>query len=198
MNATDVTAFLSESPIELSAFVLSVAYVWLNARQNIWCWPVGGLSVALYGYVFFASNIYADAFLQLIYLGFSVYGWINWKKMQAMPNDVPVISIYKKPLVIGQYLLANVFLFTAVYLLLYTIDGAKLREWDALTFCLSLTATYLSTKKIIENWPLWIVTNLLYVSIYLFRGLEITALLSIIMIVLSIYGWIKWRALPPS
>jgi len=193
MNATDITAFLLESPVELSAFLLSVMYVWLNARQNIWCWPVGGASVLLYAYVFFDSRLYADALLQLIYLGFSIYGWVNWKKIQTTPDTTPVVTLYKKPVVIGRYLIATAILFWGAYQVLTTVAGATLRQWDALTFALSLTATYWSARKIIENWPLWIITNLLYVGIYLYRGLELTAFLSVIMIVLSGYGWVKWR-----
>lgn len=182
MNATEITAFL-----------LSIAYVWLNARQNAWCWPIGGLSVALYGYLFFEGNLYADATLQIIYLGFSVYGWLNWKKLQQQPDTQPVISIINMPILLLLYLFATAILFGLTYVVLDKFAAATLREWDALTFSLSLLATYWSARKIIENWPLWIVTNAIYIGVYLYKDWQLTALLSLIMAVMAAWGWYKWR-----
>lgn len=186
------------SATETAAFLLSIAYVWLNAKQNTWCWPVGGLSVALYAYVFYTSHIYADAALQIIYLVFSLYGWLNWKKLAKQPTETPIVSIIKKPLVLVRYLVAATIIGWGAYQVLTIVPTATMRQWDAQTFALSLTATYWSARKIIENWPLWIITNTIYVGVYLYRGLELTALLSVIMIVLSVYGWVKWRNLPTS
>jgi nicotinamide mononucleotide transporter len=40
---------------------------------------------------------------------------------------------------------------------------------------------------------LWILTNTMYVAIYLYKDLQLTAILSVLMTVLAAYGWWQWR-----
>lgn len=187
---------LQQIPIsaeEAVAFLLSVAYVFLNAKQNPWCWPVGGASVAIYAVVFFNSNLLADAALQVIYIGLSLYGWYSWK-FSSPQSVLPITSVYNKANQYGTlYIRYTALLFAATYMLLRTFAMADYRVLDALCFALSILATYLSAKKVIENWPVWIVTNGLYILLYSLKGLYLTALLSVIMGVMAYWGWQQWK-----
>ncbi|MCB1008954.1 MAG: nicotinamide mononucleotide transporter, partial [Acidobacteria bacterium] len=55
-----------------------VVAVLLTVRQNPWCWPIGIVNVALFAIVFGRSRLYADAGLQIVYLGLCAYGWWQW------------------------------------------------------------------------------------------------------------------------
>ncbi len=175
---------------EWAAFLLSLVYVVLNARQNIWCWPIGAVSVIVYAWVFYSAKLYADSTLQLIYLLFSLYGWISWKNIHNAAHK-PIKKINLKTILYSTVI--TTLMFGLIYYILITYTDGNLPFWDSLAASLSLTATYLSARKYIINWPLWIFTNLLYVAIYLYKDLQLTAILSIIMAALAIWGWIEWR-----
>ena len=64
--------------LELVAVVVTVAAVYLTARQIIWCWPIAMVSVTLYAVVFHQAKLYADMGLQVIYFTLAVYGWWAW------------------------------------------------------------------------------------------------------------------------
>lgn len=64
--------------IEVFGALAGIVYVLLEIRQNIWLWPVGILTSAVYIWVFFTSKFYADMALQVYYLGISVLGWYWW------------------------------------------------------------------------------------------------------------------------
>jgi len=72
------TDWISVNYIEVFGVVTGILYVFLEIRQNIWLWPVGIATSAVYIWVFFTSRIYADMSLQGYYLVISVLGWYWW------------------------------------------------------------------------------------------------------------------------
>jgi nicotinamide mononucleotide transporter len=66
--------------IEIFGAVTGIIYVFLEIRQNIWLWPVGILTSAVYIWIFFTSKIYADMSLQIYYLAISILGWYWWTR----------------------------------------------------------------------------------------------------------------------
>lgn len=72
--------WLSNNWIEVFGAVTGIIYVFLEIRQNIWLWPVGIVTSAVYILVFFTNKFYADMGLQVYYLLISVLGWYWWVK----------------------------------------------------------------------------------------------------------------------
>jgi nicotinamide mononucleotide transporter len=66
--------------IEIFGAATGILYVFLEIRQNIWLWPVGILTSAVYIWIFFTSKIYADMSLQVYYLAISILGWYWWTR----------------------------------------------------------------------------------------------------------------------
>jgi len=82
--------WLSNNWIEIFGAITGIIYVFLEIRQNIWLWPVGIVTSAVYILVFFTSKFYADMGLQVYYLVISVLGWYWWVKGaggRALKND---------------------------------------------------------------------------------------------------------------
>ena len=73
-----INNWLSDNWIEIFGAVTGIIYVFLEIRQNIWLWPVGIITSAVYILVFFTSKFYADMGLQVYYLVISVLGWYWW------------------------------------------------------------------------------------------------------------------------
>jgi nicotinamide riboside transporter PnuC len=66
--------------------------------------------------------------------------------------------------------------------------------WDAATTALSLAATWLLTRKLLENWPIWVFgVDLPMIGLYLYKGLHLTAVLYVVFAALALRGWIEWR-----
>jgi nicotinamide mononucleotide transporter len=76
----DMTAWLQENYIEVFGAITGIIYVLLEIRQNIWLWPLGMITSAVYISVFFTSKFYADMSLQGYYLVISILGWYWWTR----------------------------------------------------------------------------------------------------------------------
>jgi len=75
-----ISSWISNNYIEIFGAITGIIYVFLEIRQNIWLWPVGIVTSAVYILVFFTSKFYADMSLQGYYLLISVIGWYWWSK----------------------------------------------------------------------------------------------------------------------
>ena len=56
------------------------------------------------------------------------------------------------------------------------------------------------TRKMLENWVLWIVVDIVYVPMYVYKRLPVTAVLYAIFLALAVLGlrswWRSYRARP--
>lgn len=179
------------SAIEVIAAVLGLANVLLLVRRSIWNYPFGLAMVALYTWVFYSARLYSDAALQIFFFVVQVYGWWNW--YQARGGDglirVETLSQASRLAWCGAIVAGTVV--EGWYLAQYTTDSAP---WmDANTTAMSVVAQYLLSVRRIENWVLWIVTDVIQIGLYAWKGLYPTTILYALFLVISIFGLLAWQ-----
>lgn len=184
--------WLVKNYLEIAGVLLSILYLILSIKQNIWLWPVGIISSLLYVLVFFNAKFYADMGLNAYYFFISIYGWHNWSRSKnSHGSSLPVINIGKiRSLVL--FLISVVIFFFLGYILDHFTDS-PIPYWDALTTSGSIVATWMLTKKILQHWIVWIVVDLISMSLYLYRGLYPTMVLFFIYTTMAIIGYMQWR-----
>ncbi len=186
-------------PVELAGFVLSLAMVFCNIQQIHWGWPLAIASSALYGVVFWNSQLFGEASLQVMFILTSLWGWRLWLKgKQTAPDqnlDAPAPLIISKllPSERKKAALAALLTWPTLTYFLYSFTESHIAAWDALVTTLSLLAQFLLAKKKIENWWVWLVVNILTVGLMLFKSLWLTAVLYFIFAVLSYVGLKSWQ-----
>ncbi len=188
--------------IETFGVITGIVNVWLLARQNIWNWPVGLANNALYVAVFLASGLYGDAGLQLVFIVLGITGWWNWRQSAKVPTqrvpaqtDVRIaLCVQTTPRMTWAWLLP-VTIFSALGLrwFLARFTNSTVPGWDGLTTALSLAATYLQIKKLLETWWLWILVDLIYIPLYYAKDLWRTSLLYVVFLALCVMGLRQWE-----
>jgi nicotinamide mononucleotide transporter len=179
------------SPLELVAASVGVVSVWLSVRQRIWSWPTAIVNVVLYAVVFFEAKLYADMGLQVVYAVLSVYGWYEWLHGGANRTELHVSRTTPR-LGLG---LATIALVGSLVLgtLLRQATDAALPFMDSFLSSTSLVAQWMMTRKKLENWLVWIFVDVLYVGMFVFKGLFLTAGLYAVFLVLAVKGYVDWR-----
>jgi nicotinamide mononucleotide transporter len=179
------------TPLELFAAVTGAISVWLSVRQNIWSWPTAIVNVVLYTLVFWQAKLYADMGLQVVYAVLSIYGWYEWlyggeghtqlRVTRTSPRLGVLLTLIAGA---GSALLGT---------LLHRTTDAALPFMDSALTCASLVAQWQMTKKLLENWLVWIGVDVLYVGMFIFKGLYLTAGLYAVFLALAVKGYIDWR-----
>ena len=178
--------------VEPLAVLTGIACVALTVRERIGNWPVGILSSALFLVLFLSAGLYADSMLQVVYVVLGFYGWWHWLTGGPHGSDLPVTTA--SPRLCAALVMTAVAGTLAFGALLDGATDSTVPYPDAATTVLSLVATLLLTRKLIESWPVWIFgVNLPYIALYLYKGLAMTAALQLVYIALSIAGWAAWR-----
>lgn len=178
------------SPFEAVGVLFGVLAVWLTTRENIWCWPTGLVNVGLFVVVFAQARLYADMGLQVVYVVACLYGWHAWLHGGA---DRGELHVSRSPRWILRLLLTGGALF-AVGLgsVLARYTDASLPYLDSGLASFSLVAQWLQTRKWIETWAVWIVVDVLYVGMYVSKGLYLTAGLYAVFLGLAVMGFRAW------
>jgi nicotinamide mononucleotide transporter len=179
------------SPLEIAAALFGAWSVWLSVRQNILSWPTAIVNVALYAIVFYEAKLYADMGLQVIYAGLSVYGWYEWLYGGEGRTELHVTRT-SRPLALRLLALA---IASALLLgsLLHRTTDAALPYMDSALTTASLVAQWMMTRKLLENWIVWISVDVFYVGMFVYKGLCVTAVLYAVFLGLATKGWIDWR-----
>jgi nicotinamide mononucleotide transporter len=177
--------------IETSGVVFGIAGVWLTIRQHVWCWPVGIVSVALFAVVFFNARLYGSAVLQLGYVAISVYGWYAWRHPRPGERE---LAVTRTP-VTWRWVLGGAALAGTAVLGVFLRDrtDAVLPLVDAGTTSFSLAAQFMTTRKWIETWIVWVAVDVVYVGMYVSQRLYATGGLYAVFLVLAVLGYREWR-----
>jgi len=184
--------YITSNWIEIVGSLLSLIYIFLSINQKVSLWVFGFLCSALYIVVFFQSKFYADMSLQFYYLGVSVYGWVSWKLgKQNTGADIPVKRTnMKQTLVIS---LVTVALYMLYYYILAGYTDSPLPRADSLTTALSIVATWMLARKLIDHWLIWVFVDGLSAGLYFYKGLYPTAVLFILYTIMAAIGYFKWH-----
>jgi nicotinamide mononucleotide transporter len=179
------------SSIEIVAAVFGVISVFLSVRQNIWSWPTAIVNVGLYIMVFYNSKLYADTGLQVIYVVLNAYGWYHWLYGGKNRTELPVSRTSAR---LWLLLVALGATGTALIgTLLSQKTDAALPYIDAATTSTSLVAQWMMTRKLVENWIIWVAVDVVYIGMYIYKSLFVTAVLYLIFLILSAMGYVQWR-----
>jgi nicotinamide mononucleotide transporter len=187
-------------PVEWAGFVLSLAMVYCNIRQIHWGWPLAIASSILYGYVFWNTQLYGQAALQMMFIAMAAWGWRQWLRGQtltapstetntAQALPISLLSRHERLRLSGVTILVWV-LCTWV---LEEFSESTVLYWDALITALALLGQYLLGRKKIETWWIWLVVNILTIALMASQDLWLTALLYFVFAVLSVVGLKTWQ-----
>jgi len=179
------------STLEIIAVIVNVLGVWLTARRIRWCWPVSVVAVLLYAWIFYDAKLYSDMLLQVLFAFLQGYGWWRWST-----GGLDHGKVHVGQLALGEAALGLIFGALGALLLgslMATYTDAAVPWLDASLTAFSLVASVWAARKYVASWWLWIVLDVVYVGMYLFKDLHLTAGLYAGFILLALYGWREWR-----
>lgn len=180
---------------EAAGVVLAIAYLVLAIRQNILCWYAAFASSLIYLAVFFGARLYMESALQIFYAAMAVYGYVQWKYGGAEHAGVRITTWSARQ---HAFALGIIAVLSSSLGWLMSRTDAAFPFADSFTTVAAIVTTFMVARKILENWLYWFVIDGISVFIYIARGLELTAALFVLYLVLIVVGfrrwWLDWRA----
>ncbi|MDQ7948729.1 MAG: nicotinamide riboside transporter PnuC [Pedobacter sp.] len=184
--------FTATTALEWCGVVTGLACVWLAAKNNILNWPIACVSVIIYIFIFFEGKLYADAALQLYFLGMNLYGWYYWRRARTQAEKERKVAVVKKAEALWAFIAIVVFTLLFGYTLYQKTDAAFPFIDSFCTAC-SVVAQVFLARKVLQNWLIWIFVDVIYVGVYFSKELYATGIMYFIYIVIAIIGYLDWK-----
>lgn len=179
--------------LQIVGLLLGLLYLWLEYKANIWVWIVGAIMPLVHGVLYLTSGIYADAAMQLYYVAAGLYGLMVWRRAPKKQNDGKIkhtpCSWYLS--LVAVYAMLHV----AIYLFLTEFTDSRIPVFDSMSTALSIVAMWMLSRKLVEQWLVWFVVDMISVGLYIYKGIPWTAGLYTLYCVLAIVGYMRWRKL---
>ena len=180
------------SLVEIAAVVTSIAYAWLASKNNIWCWLFGIISPILTMYaLYFYFQLYAEVYLQFYYIAMAIYGFYTWKYGSESHHEKSIETWTAKTHVL--IFISGIALTFVLGTLLKNYTEAASTYIDSFTTVFAIFATFMTARRILENWIYWIVIDSISIYLYFDRGGYLFALLFIAYTIIAVYGFVNWR-----
>lgn len=178
--------------LEIVAFVLALAMVVFNIRVNPLGWPLAIASSLLYFALFWNSRLYGDASLQVVFAVVAGWGWWQWLRGTQADGAALRVRALSWP---GRAaaLAAVALAWPAIGLFLDRYTDTDVPWWDAFPTAASLVGQWLLGRKYVENWPTWVVVNVVSVGLFAYKGLWLTVVLYTLFVAMSFAGWRAWH-----
>ena len=185
------------SYIELLGTLFGLISVYFASKANILTWPSGIINEFFLFLLFFQVQLYPDMFLQVYFFIVTVFGWYNWNRLRA-DKTILILNPEKRLLlsiaiifltIITGFLFSNIHLYFPEY---FPVKAAY-PFIDSLIMIMSIAATALLAKKILETWHLWILVDIVCTVLYFKRGVYFLSLEYLIFLGLASYGLYNWN-----
>ena len=179
------------SPLEIFAVIISIIGVTLTIKRNMWCWVFNFFAFVLYAYLFFEFKLYGETILQVFFMVVNFYGFYHWLKGKQQDQEIRIEPIAVQTVILQMIIAAvggGVF-----GLSLHYFTDAALPMLDSQLAAFSLLATYWTSRKHIATWVLWVFVDIVYVGMFMYKELFLTAALYAAFVGLAGFGWWQWQ-----
>ena len=188
-----MAVFLEMDWLEATGLISGLGCVWLQIRQNIWTFPVGLVYAFVSVAVFLEQRLYADVLLSGYYVLMNAYGWYYWSYggSRSASDELPPTFTPGRTLAwLGVVVVAGIGLMGSFF---ETQTEADLPYWDSATTVMSFAAMWMTARKYLENWVVWLVVDVIATVMYAVKGIELYTLLYAIYLGMAVMGWRAWR-----
>ena len=176
--------------LEIIGVITGILCVYLAAVNNIWNWPIACISVGIYIFIFFNSHLYADMGLQVYFMGMNIYGWYFWSHKPESADKTPVMRITRRETIFS---IIAIIVFTVFLGSVLKYTPASYPYLDSFCTACSLIAQVFMARKVLENWLIWIFVDIIYVGVYIFKHLDLTAGMFGLYVVIALLGYLDWK-----
>lgn len=173
---------------ELLGFITGAWCVWLTVKAKLLNFPVGIANSFFFLLLFLNAGLYADSALQIMYIVLGFVGWWAWIYAGPDKTELKVQSSWTWTAwgAVGVVLITG-----GLWPLLTSVHDVA-PFLDALTTGLSISAQTLLSFKKLQNWFFWILADLIYIPLYVSKGLALTSGVYVIFLCMCFAGLYQW------
>ncbi len=193
-----VNAFIvKDSPIAVVSAVCGILYSTIAGKGKVSCYFFGLAGTFCYSYLSFKNGVYGNLVLYMCYyFPMQVAGIFEWRKHLKDTTKEIIKKELTKQQKLKLVLIASIACIAAILIIKYFNGSSPV--FDGITTVLSVFGMYLTVKRCIEQWIIWMIVNGLSTIMWLdlvMKGARTysTFIMWLVYFILAIYFYVCWR-----
>lgn len=202
------------SYIEAIGTIFGLLCVWYASQEKRINFYFGLINVTLFAIIFYQIQLYANLLLQIFFWLMNIYGLYAWGKSNSN-DELLVIHWLKLPqlffnILVSVLAISILAMYINPFFNMLTLIAVKLMQaivptitmpalqpdpyplMDAAVTVLSIVAMVQMTRKLVENWILWVLIDLISIILYSKQGVYFMALEYVLLTIIALNGSIAW------
>ena len=186
-----------DSWIALTSAFCGITYTILAGKGIPVCYPIGATGSAFYVYLSFLSNLWGNLLLYACYyIPMQIIGFFKWNKnLKSNKYEIIKTSLNNKERVL---LFSISIIVSAAAIIILSKTGDSNPVIDGLTTVFSILGMYLTVKRCIEQWIVWMGVNFLSLVMWLKVAIDGERVYSTVFMwgvyfLLAIYFYFVWK-----
>ncbi len=176
--------------LEYLAVFAGIASVLFSRKENILVYPTGIINTVLYTWFCFSWwGLYAEGSLNFYYTVMSLYGWYAWTRKKE-GKAMPITFNNRKDWIIS--ISFFVLSWAVLYYVLSQYTNSDVPWADSFASAAAYTGMWQMTRKKVENWIWWIITNIVSIPLYFYKHAVFTSVQYVVFLILAVMGLITW------
>lgn len=186
-----------DSIIALISAICGITYTILAGKGIPYCYPIGATGSVLYVYLAFLNQLWGNLLLYLCYyMPMQVIGFFQWNKNLKTDKYEIVKTVLPLKERVLLFLITTLISVIVIFILAYLDDKKPII--DGITAVFSILGMYLTVKRAVEQWIVWIGVNGLSFIMWLdiaIKGERVysTVFMWGVYFILAIYFFITWK-----
>ena len=184
-------SFLSAHWLDITTTALGLAYILLEYKASVWMWVVGFVMQSLGIVLYYQKGLYADCGMEFYYLAMTVYGFIAWMRHKQKATNLPIRHMPQDMAV--PLMMVFPVIWAIIYFILISFTPSNVPITDSFTTALSVIGIIALSRKVLEQWFVWIVVDIVTSALYFYKDIPFKASLYALYVVIAVFGYFKWR-----
>lgn len=192
-----LSIYWKENLVGIISSISGILCVILTGKGKLSSYIFGMINTVLYAYIAFTATYYGEVMLNVFYyIPMNVVGFILWSRNINQNNQEVVKTELKNKFKFLIFTLSFVVVY--IYGMVLKQLGGALPFADSASTVFAVTAQILCVKRCTEQWIMWILVNILNISIWAINfskgGDNIATLLMwSVFLINAIFMFIKWH-----
>lgn len=191
------TFFLKDNLLSVISAICGILYTIIAGKGKISCFIFGLLGSVCYSILSFKNAVWGSLLLSACYyIPMEIVGIFKWKNnLQEKTNEIIKTKLNKNeilPIVIF------ILIFTLITIKIFYLINDASPVLDAIATIFSIVGMYLTVKRCIEQWYMWIIVNfvsmIMWIDLILQGSKSIsTVVMWIVYLIVGIYFLLEWK-----
>lgn len=177
--------------LDFAGTILSLLGTYYFIKADIRMWPIYIAATILNSLLYFKYHMLGTMYLEILYLCLSLGGWLFWAKIASNNNSITSISYMQVPILVIAWFVT----FIAITMVHIKFASTEFPILEAFAISSSIFAYFLSARKLLQCWVVWIIADGAYASLMAMQGLQFHTGLFICYLLLAIQGLKSWIAM---